>query len=394
MNRVGSFTVTSGLLFSLIACSSDEGSVDIDPGPSAGAGNTSATGGTGVGLGGSTGNPQGGGVSFGGTSPTDGGASSGAGGSCASQNAQAKVLPVYLAFTFDVSGSMGKGDAPWHDRTLKWDPVVSATKAFFQDPASDGLSASLTFFPSASDRCEEDQYDTPDVPITTLPSATFGTALDRIGAADWRGGTPTLPALRGVIGNVEQQMQDTPGRYVIVLVTDGYPQGCDDNSIDSVVQVVSGIAARIPTYVVGVKNPPLPDAPDTVTDLNAVAVAGGTERAYIIDTGNPTQTTAAFKATIDAIRGAAISCDVAIPAPPDGSVFDKQRVAVTYGSGTAKTPLAYDADCAANNAWHYDNPAQPTRIELCPASCAAIQADPAGSLQVEFTCQPVIDIPR
>ena len=48
--------------------------------------------------------------------------------SCASAHAEAELLPVYLAFAFDVSGSMGKGDKPWHDRTLKWDPVVAAIR--------------------------------------------------------------------------------------------------------------------------------------------------------------------------------------------------------------------------------------------------------------------------
>jgi hypothetical protein len=331
------------------------------------------------------------GISFGGTAPSAG--TGNAGGACASQNAEAKVLPVYLAFAFDVSGSMGKGDEDWHDRTLKWDPVVAATKAFFQDPASVGLTASLTFFPDSSDSCEDDQYLMPDVPLTPLPAGTFGTALDTIGAQDWRGGTPTLHVVRGTIAFVQQQMQATPGRYVIVLVTDGYPQSCDDNEISSVVGVVSNVASTIPTYVVGVQNPPIPGAPESVTNLNQVAVAGGTDHAYIIDTGNPTQTTTDFKAAIDAIRGAAISCNVDIPPAPVGSQFDKQKVVVNYRSGGTTMALTYDAACSQNNAWHYDNPASPTQILLCDGTCEAIQSDPTGALAVEFACETKITVP-
>jgi hypothetical protein len=94
----------------------------------------------------------------------------------ATATGEARLEPVRLAFAFDVSGSMGKLDYPYHDPTLKWEPVVAATKAFFTDPASTGISASLTFFPidaDESERCDANSYDTPDVPMTALPSTAF-----------------------------------------------------------------------------------------------------------------------------------------------------------------------------------------------------------------------------
>jgi hypothetical protein len=39
---------------------------------------------------------------------------------------------VHLAFAFDVSGSMGQGDEPWHDRTLKWDPDIRGDQGIFR----------------------------------------------------------------------------------------------------------------------------------------------------------------------------------------------------------------------------------------------------------------------
>jgi len=122
-------------------------------------------------------------------------------------------------------------------------------------------------------------------------------------------------------------------------------------------------------------------------------MAGGTDHAYIIDTGNPTQTTATFKATIDSIRGAAISCDARIPPPPAGSTFDKQKVAVTYTSSGAMNALSYDATCMAPNSWHYDDPANPTHVVLCPSTCSTIQADPNGALSVNFSCKTEIIVP-
>jgi hypothetical protein len=382
----------------LVACS-DGGSAQLP-----GIGGAAAAGGRGGSNSGGSSGVTGGSSASGGTLLAFGGMThagntgSGAdsGGACASQSAKAEVLPVYLAFAFDRSGSMGKLDKAWHDPALKWNPVATATKAFFTDPASAGLSASLTFFPDQSNvRCTVAAYTMPDVPMTELPSEVPGAAIDTVGSQDWLGGTPTLYAIRGVISFVQARQQATPGRYVIVLVTDGYPEGCDDDDdmISAVSAEVSAVAATIPTYVIGVANPPISGAPETVVNLTQVAMAGGTGQAYIINTGDPIKTTTSFKAAVDSIRGAAISCDARIPPAPAGSTFDKQKVAVSYTSGGSKTALTYDAACSAGNSWHYDDPANPTQVVLCPSTCSAIQADPNAALSVEFSCKTQIQVP-
>ncbi|WP_437820173.1 vWA domain-containing protein [Sorangium sp. So ce1078] len=391
-----------------VACGGNGAS---DGSSQAGSGNgsasTSTNGGTGEGGAGAGGTGEGGLPGFGGdlsSSGTSNGGSSGEGGACATETAEADLEPVYLAFAFDVSGSMGMGDDPWHDKSLKWDPVVAATKQFFDDPLSEGINASLRFFPSEGDndtKCAAETYLTPEVPMTPLPSPAFAEAIDAITPEtedDWRGGTPTLFVMQGTISYVEAQRQTTPGKYAIVLVTDGYPAGCGsrNNRIELVAdEAASALAGGIPTYVIGVANPPIEGAPETVEDMDDVAVAGGTEHAYLIDTGNPAATSAAFKAAVDAIRGAAVSCTVGIPPAPDGRNFDAQKVRVTYTSGGGEpTALTYDQDCATEDAWRYDSPENPTQIVLCDSTCAAIQADPEAALGVDFTCEDVITIPR
>ncbi|WP_437728428.1 vWA domain-containing protein [Sorangium sp. So ce861] len=370
-----------------------------------GCGSSPSEGGEGEGAssGGSSGG-EGGSFDIGGEiGPGSSGAGSGTpagGGACATQTAAASLQPVYLAFAFDVSGSMGKGDKKWHDKSLKWDPVVAATRQFFADPGSEGLTASLAFFPAQDDKCTAEIYATPDVPLTPLPSPAFGAALDAIEpttSSDWRGGTPTAWVMRGTSAFIEAQRQQNPGKYAIVLVTDGYPQGCDEASdtIDAVVaDAQAAFADSILTYVIGVENPPIEGAPDTLDDLHKIAAAGGTEGAVLIDTGDPSQTTAAFKAAIDRIRSAAVSCTMAIPLPPDGSSFDKEKVRVVYKDGAnAATELVYDQSCATEGAWRYDDPASPTQIVLCVDTCTTVQADAAAQLNVDFTCESVIEVP-
>lgn len=314
---------------------------------------------------------------------------------CESVVTGADIDQAFLAFAFDVSGSMGKGDEDWHDRSLKWDPVTSAIKGFFEDPASAGFSASLTFFPEGGGdedvRCVDANYVIPDVPMTALPSATLGAALDVIGAQEWRGGTPTLHVMKGVVTYIEQQRAIQPGNYAIVLVTDGYPQDCPDSSIASVAAVATAAAASgVPTYVIGVANPPIDGAPDTTSNLGQIAVAGGTSQAFLIDTGDPAQTIADFTSVVEQIRNVSVSCSITIPPPPDGRQFDKQRVRVTYESGDEATELVYDPECPDDTSWSYDDPTNPTQIQLCESTCTRIQSDPAASLHVEFSCDVVI----
>jgi hypothetical protein len=406
--------LTLGVFGSLVlglgfACSSDESprGSQLATGGSAGAGgNSGATGSSGaLGASGNAGDAGSGGnagsISFDSSADSGGSAGSDAGqeDACASAQAKTTLEPVHLAFAFDVSGSMGQGDEPWHDRTLKWDPISAATKAFFADPASRGFYASLTFFPeigAESVRCTDAVYVDPDVAPTALPSTAFATALDVIPTQAWRPGTPTVYVLRGVFSFVDQEMAGRPGRYVVVLVTDGYPSGCSNNRIADVVNVVSQRAMTIPTYVIGVNNPPISGAPDTTSNLNQVAVAGGTTQAFLIDTGNPTATTAAFKTAIEQIRrGVAISCNLAIPMAPDNRKFDKEKVRVNYASGTnPATALTYDPMCTGMNGWRYDDPANPTQIVLCTDACTTIQADPNASLSIDFECERVISVPQ
>ncbi|XYI01697.1 vWA domain-containing protein [Sorangium sp. So ce1128] len=392
------------------ACGGGSGIQDGDSSQnSSGAGNSSGNGnGSSNGSGGGdNGFGAGGGLDLGGNSSagnTGTGSSTGAGDACATKTSEAGFQQVHLAFAFDVSGSMGANDVEWHSKELKWDPIVAATKQFFTDPASEGFRASLTFFPGAGGRmrmCVADTYSTPDVPMTPLPSPAFGAAIDAVTPPNdnsWRIGTPTAFAMEGTIAFVEAERQQNSGKYAIVLVTDGYPELCNGgaNSIEAVVERVEAArASDIATFVVGVDNPPVEGAPASLANLHQIAAAGGTGEAFILDTGNAAETSAAFKAAIEEIRGAAVSCTIPIPPAPDGRSFDKQKVNVTYTSATTSTPttLGYDQSCAAESAWRYDDPVNPTAIVLCDGTCAAVQAQFEVSLGVDFTCEDVIEVP-
>jgi hypothetical protein len=329
---------------------------------------------------------------------------------CASSSTGTSLQGVVLAFTFDVSGSMGSYSQPYFDRNFKWEPVVEATKAFFSDATSAGVSASLTFFPNElaplvgggggneGDACNGGDYAQPDVSVTPLPSADFSTAIDAItpvANGDWRQGTPTGPALEGTIAAIEAMRAVEPNaKYVIVLVTDGEPALCsnEQNDIDYVAGVAASVAEEIPTYVIGLGNPVTDDVPNPPTNgmdnLHAIAAAGGTGEAFLVDTDDPAQTSIAFRTVIDSIRENSFNCALEIPAPPSGLTFDSTRVNVNYQSLAGANELVNDPTCTAPSAWYYDDPDEPSAILLCDSACTTITSDSAGDgqLNVEFGC--------
>ncbi len=319
-------------------------------------------------------------------------------GACVAEHVPAELEPVILAFAFDVSGSMGKGDFPYHDRSLKWEPVVAATKAFFDDPSSTGLSASLTLFPVDGENsavCSSASYSQPVVSLTELPSQAFADAIDAATpetANDWLGGTPTWAVLEGTLEWLQESIAQHPeAKHAIVLVTDGSPAGCGSarNDIDDIADFVGGYADVAPTYVIGVANPETeeePDPPNVVANLDLLAQQGGTEAAFIIDTGDADQTAADFSEVVNSIRGNSLSCTITIPPSPTGETLDTKLVNVTYNGSEGPLGLAYSADCSQDEAWRFDDPESPSTIELCDATCTAVREDPEASLEVEFGC--------
>ena len=379
------------------ACGSTAPESMVSVGGSASTAGSSSSSGSSTGSASSAGSLSlGGQVSSGGASSTGGSASTfgGEGGleSCAAATAKATLAPVYLVFLLDESGSMGDGKNG--DRTVKWDPVTSALKAFYADPASAGITASLTLFPQnlnltqgAADQskpasCKATDYEKPEVTPTPLPDdKTFAAAMAKIDPPN-EFGTPTQPALSGTIAYAQSLLtQDASRKVAIVMVTDGEPYGCGkSNSVSTTAAEAAKVAATIPTYVIGVGQ--------ELGSLDEIAKGGGTKQAFIVALDDPEQTRKDLLGAISLIRGQAISCELPIPAPPAGKKLDPNKVDVQFtASGQAGKSLKYGDACTGDVAWHYDDASKPTRILLCDGACSTVKADTMGKLDVVFGCE-------
>ena len=308
---------------------------------------------------------------------------------CATATAKAESLPLHMVVVLDKSGSMcevGPNTAPRDctDPMSKWQQVTRALNNFFASPQSKGITVSLIAFPSSSSSCDASSYETPIAADVTLPD-TSGQLAAQIEALDVGGSTPTTPALDGAINYGEAVAQRLAGRgkVAVVMATDGLPENCLDNSIASASRIAEQARAAIPTYVIGVGR--------LLDQLETLAAAGGTKKAFIVSNETAGTVTTAFSAALGEIRGESLACEYAIPDAPTGQSFDLGKVNVRYAaSGAEATTLEYAAGCTGGEGWRYDDVSAATKIQLCPGTCDRAKADQSAKLDVVLGCKTVV----
>lgn len=251
--------------------------------------------------------------------------------------------------------------------------------------------------------CTSSDYSALAVPVAALPGAK--TALDTsLGQHIPNGNTPTYNALDGAIQAAKAYATAHSDHIVaVVLSTDGIPNtngACDHTNTEINALAAAALAGTpsVKTFVIGVLSPS-DDTTTATSTLNGIAAAGGTTAATII--GTSATTTTDFVAALTKIRGQSLPCELALPVP-DAGTPDYSKVNVVYTeskSGNADlVPYVADtsgctADAGASGGWYYDvDPfldagGVPTKVELCPATCAAVQADPAGKVNVVQGCK-------
>jgi hypothetical protein len=330
----------------------------------------------------------------------------GAGGeACVGTAFGAEPLPVDMYIMFDKSTSMEEQLGT--DGRSKWDSAVSALQSFVQNPRAAGIGVGLQYF-GLTDVCNPDAYAIPEVPLSQLP----GVATDIINSTANTVPatlTPTAPALQGALRYMQAWSLTHPERAsVVVLVTDGFPtqcgvqctvnEDCQSNacvsgmcdpgtSIAEIEALAAQYAAMDPpvlTFVVGFGQ--------GLANLNNIARGGGTDEAFLIDSGNVEEQ---FINAMLSISSTPLSCEFDIPVPENPEdVVDPTKVQVLYTPVATGTPeeipkVNYAGDCVLNyeKGWYYDYDAAPTKILICPETCKSFAA---GSVSIALGCTPII----
>lgn len=149
--------------------------------------------------------------------------------SCGSTSTSVEPLTLDMYVMLDRSGSMSG---------TRWTAVTSALKTFVQDPTSSGVTVALDYFPESTS-CSTAQYATPSVNWSMLPGAASAFVNSLNGTSPNGSNTPTLPALQGALQAAqERQIAYPQHKVVVVLATDGDPNGCS-STISSVSQAAA-----------------------------------------------------------------------------------------------------------------------------------------------------------
>lgn len=243
------------------------------------------------------------------------------------------------------------------------------------------------------DSCKDADYAALPIQVAALPGAADGVVAG-MAARQPFGETPTASALRGAYqaaGVVHQAHLDH--KVVLVFATDALPTRCTPQDIPGVASIVQGARASstVDTFVMGVFAPGDVDSPQ---GLDALAVAGGTDKAIIIRTD--TNVTQSFLEALARIGVVSSDCDFDLQVAGGVPDYRAVNVEVTLSDGR-KGVVGYAGSAAqcdgTTGGWYYDvDPGQgtPHTVHLCAASCAPVRRDPGAHVGVIVGCQTVL----
>lgn len=314
------------------------------------------------------------------------GASMSSGNTCAATGEEANLVPINMFIMFDKSGSMLDNN--------KWTNSTKALIDFFKDQGSAGLRVALRFFPDTgcdATACDIDVCSEPLVPLAPLSSEAAPTdgqedkLVSAVKSKAPNGGTPMYVALGGAEKWATVYQTAHPSeKTVVVLVTDGEPNGCEE-SVSKIAKLAAEAKSsnNVLTYAVGL-------AGSNTSTMNSIAVAGGTTKGFFIGNGNAS---ADLLAALKAIQGSQVACTFQMPTMgSNGEKVDPMLVNVNYTPGTGGAPVTFGqvptaGDCnAQKGGWFYDDPAKPTTVTLCPSTCTSVQADEKAKIEILLGC--------
>jgi hypothetical protein len=277
---------------------------------------------------------------------------------CASLGYRVGYTSLAIYVLLDKSESMANDN--------KWAQTLAALGAFVDDPSLAGLGIGISYFPLGT-ICNPDVYAIPVVPIATLPGAAAAIKAS-LAKQSPSGDTPAKPALRAAIEYARARAFANPSEeVVIVMVTDGAPNGCD-SSADNVAKVAAEGAQGTPqilTFVVG-------EEAGYQKDLAKISSAGGSGKPILI--GKDKNAAQNLVNTLQDLRAGLNTCEYAIPPTGDAQPLPSD-LSVTYREKQGDSPtglprVASAADCAQSpSAFYANDPSTPDKVVLCPAAC-------------------------
>jgi len=263
--------------------------------------------------------------------------------------------------------------------------VVTSCTPSVGCPTTAGACAPFPYSCLGQTRCDASDYAIPAVPISAA-SVGAPTLVESLTARLPEGLTPTGPALSGALAYAQLWARQHPERRVAVLLaTDGFPTECTPIATPEIAQLAAAAAGGeqpLQTFVIGVFSS-VDLGQDGQANLDALAIAGSTGRAWLADTAG--DVARSFENALRAVRASAASCGVALD-PDLARAPDVLQLELVSGAGVA-SPLSRvggPEGCADSAGWYFvrDGIGVPARIELCPSACAAPDGSTRARLRI------------
>lgn len=339
-----------------------------------------------------------------------------------------------IEYVIDTSGSMFQDAADPSDPNsqTKWQ-VFSQTLPSTFEAMPEGFAVGALYYGAQQNRCYAASRS--DVPIAMV-SPTQLTALSRsVTSVQNNGWTPTYQAWEQGVKNVtswvpgpnDPASMATANRF-IVLITDVVPTVGQSPNCTS---MQSGISLQeyeaelalvqqrtqstgVRTFVVGVvgSNDPQGADFDPLYMLSRWAVIGGTERpagcqpvsgtpqqsdvdprgTYChYDLSTSTNLGAELASTLQAIASSVLSCTYRVPTPPPNMTIDPNKTILVYKDGATgeQSIVLQNTSGTCDKGWHFTDGTN-SQIEVCPATCEAIQGNKQSTMDLIFGCDTAV----
>ncbi len=324
---------------------------------------------------------------------------------CATGGAGTSKDPVYLEIVLDCSGSMD-GD--------KWTAATGALQAVFDDMLTQGdtkIGVGLELFCSSfgTTPAEYDKSTTAKVYPGYMDQAQHTALSSKLTASPPGTSTPTYAGIIGGYHVLQAFQPQAPleqnGKKVLVLVTDGVPDGDTAEQQQCITEATTELGLTDPlgpikTFAVGVG--PFPGSAGSYDPkfMSNLAIAGGTRSSPQCDPNSSNvanvchfqitpggQSAAQLKQefinALNKIRGIAAGCEFTLDTTGD---VDPKKVNVIFTDGNGKDHVVPQD---ANNGWTYDDPNHPTKVILHGQSCGDVTADLNGNVRVILGCASI-----
>jgi hypothetical protein len=338
---------------------------------------------------------------------------------CTGWVAEPEPIGATLFWVLDASSSM-RDPPPEGGNRNKWEVTREALVAAVGELRDDTALGMLAYPNKVISGQAGDPSNCVNIdaltPLAYLDDAHRQAMIDAINAVQTNTCTPTLDAYNAAV----QEFVETPapGQKYIMLMTDGQPTldlncspgQCSNDLPGSEQPVIDAIAAAynnygIKTFVLGC--PGSETHSQTGRDnrwwLSQAAELGGTSPGNCSHDGEPychfdmtgpdINFAAELNAALVSIVGQVVSCDYAIPLPPEGLTIDLNAInLILRPDGGDPIQILRNENPGCQQGWYYDEASQ--LVRLCPDTCALAQSDPNAALELMFGCTSDVLVPE